>query len=94
LQWNYSVIEARSRSTDREPRLRRIFAVIYGNIGAADRLDFTVIGSAVNLVNRMETVAEPLDLPIVVSGEFARTYGDPLRMLGSHRFRGLATPHE
>jgi adenylate cyclase len=67
---------------------------IYGNIGAADRLDFTVIGPAVNLVSRIEAVAKSLDLPIVVSTEFARAYGGPLRSLGSHQLRGLATPHE
>jgi class 3 adenylate cyclase len=50
--------------------------VIYGNIGAADRLDFTVIGPAVNLVSRVEAVAKALNLPIVVSDEFARAY-DP-----------------
>jgi adenylate cyclase len=37
--------------------------VIYGNIGAADRLDFTVIGPSVNLVSRIEAVAKSLDLP-------------------------------
>ena len=35
-------------------------SVSYGNIGAADRLDFTVIGPAVNLVSRMQTLCEPL----------------------------------
>src|SRR5262249_34730357 len=39
--------------------------VIYGNIGAADRLDFTVIGPSVNLVSRIEAVAKSLDLPLV-----------------------------
>jgi adenylate cyclase len=69
-------------------------AVIYGNIGAADRLDFTVIGPAVNLVSRVEAVAKALNLPIVVSDEFARAYGGPLRSLGTHQLRGLATLHE
>jgi len=69
-------------------------AVIYGNIGAADRLDFTVIGPAVNLVSRVEAVAKALNMPIVVSDEFARAYGGPLRSLGTHQLRGLATPHE
>jgi len=68
--------------------------VIYGNIGAADRLDFTVIGPAVNLVSRVEAVAKTLNLPIVVSDEFARAYGGPLRSLGTHQLRGLAAPHE
>jgi adenylate cyclase len=82
-----------------EPPLEIVVAlhagtVIYGNIGAADRLDFTVIGPAVNLVSRVEAVAKTLNLPIVVSDEFARAYGGPLRSLGTHQLRGLAAPHE
>jgi adenylate cyclase len=82
-----------------EPPLEIVVAlhvgtVIYGNIGAADRLDFTVIGPAVNLVSRVEAVAKALQVPIVVSDDFARAYGEPLRSLGRHRLRGLSTPHE
>ena len=82
-----------------EPPLQIVVAlhagtVIYGNIGAADRLDFTVIGPAVNLVSRVEAVAKTLNLPIVVSDEFARVYAGPLRSLGTHQLRGLAAPHE
>ena len=82
-----------------EPPLEIVVALhvgtaIYGNIGAADRLDFTVIGPAVNLVSRIEAVAKALNLPIVVSDDFARAYGGPLRPLGRHQFRGLATPHD
>ena len=68
--------------------------VIYGNIGAADRLDFTVIGPAVNLVSRIEAVAKTLNRPIVVSDDFARAYGKQLEPLGLHELRGLATPHD
>ncbi len=82
-----------------EPPLNIVVAlhagtVIYGNIGAADRLDFTVIGPAVNLVSRVEAVAKALDLSVVVSGDFARAYGRPLRSLGLHQLRGLSMPHE
>jgi adenylate cyclase len=82
-----------------EPPLEIVVAlhigtVIYGNIGAADRLDFTVIGPAVNLVSRIESVAKALNLPIVVSDDFARAYGEPLRPLGRHQLRGLAAPHD
>jgi adenylate cyclase len=45
--------------------------VIYGTIGAADRLDFTVIGPAVNLVSRAEAIAKSLDEPLVVTDEIA-----------------------
>jgi adenylate cyclase len=71
-----------------------IGTAIYGNIGAADRLDFTVIGPAVNLVSRIEAVAKKLKLPIVVSDDFARAYGETLQPLGRHQLRGLATPHD
>jgi adenylate cyclase len=82
-----------------EPPLEIVVALhigtaIYGNIGAADRLDFTVIGPAVNLVSRIESVAKALNLPIVVSDDFARAYGEPLRPLGRYQLRGLAAPHD
>jgi adenylate cyclase len=82
-----------------EPPLEIVVAlyigrVIYGNIGAADRLDFTVIGPAVNLVSRIETVAKTLNVQIVVSDDFARVYERPLMSLGRHQLRGLTTPHE
>jgi adenylate cyclase len=69
-------------------------SAIYGNIGAADRLDFTVIGPDVNLVSRIEAVAKSLDLPLLVSDDFARVCGRPLRSLGEHKLRGLEQPHE
>jgi adenylate cyclase len=68
--------------------------VIYGNIGAAGRLDFTVIGPAVNLVSRVEGVAKSLNLPLVVSDDFADAYGGTLMSLGRHNLRGLDRPHE
>jgi adenylate cyclase len=68
--------------------------VIYGNIGAADRLDFTVIGPAVNLVSRIEAIAKSLDLPMIVSDDFAGAYGGKLKSLGLHQLRGLDLPHE
>ena len=82
-----------------EPALRIVVAlhpgtVIYGNVGASDRLDFTVIGPAVNLVSRVETVGKALDEPIVVTDDFAQAYGGPLRSLGMHQFRGVANPRE
>jgi adenylate cyclase len=67
--------------------------VHYGNIGAADRLDLTVIGPAVNLVSRIENTAKTLGQPIVFSGELAVTL-DGVVSLGRHQLCGLATPHE
>ncbi|MBR1122322.1 adenylate/guanylate cyclase domain-containing protein [Bradyrhizobium lablabi] len=64
----------------------------WGNIGAADRLDFTAIGSAVNLVSRLEGLCRPLEKPVLVSGALAARTTMPLIPLGMHELRGIATP--
>jgi adenylate cyclase len=68
--------------------------VFYGNIGAADRLDFTVIGPAVNEAARIETLCEPLGRKVLVSAEFAAAAGscNGLQPLGDHRLRGVREP--
>jgi adenylate cyclase len=68
--------------------------VMYGNVGAADRLDFTVIGPAVNLVTRMEALARDLDPPLVLSPAFAAASARPCRSLGRHTFKGIAEEQE
>jgi adenylate cyclase len=45
--------------------------ILWGNIGAADRLDFTAIGPAVNLVSRLEGLCRPLGRPVLISGAVA-----------------------
>jgi adenylate cyclase len=66
--------------------------ILWGNIGAADRLDFTAIGPAVNLVSRLEGLCRPLDRAVLVSGAFAAETGMPLIPLGTHALRGIASP--
>jgi adenylate cyclase len=66
--------------------------MLWGNIGAADRLDFTAIGPAVNLVSRLEGLCRPLDKIVLVSGAFAAETGIALIPLGSHALRGIASP--
>jgi adenylate cyclase len=70
--------------------------VLYGNIGAADRLDFTVIGPAVNEVDRIEKLCEPLGRSVLVSAEFAAAAKQPGRLmsLGPHMLRGVREPRE
>jgi adenylate cyclase len=65
--------------------------VLYGNVGAADRLDFTVIGPAVNEVARIETLCEPLGRSVLVSAELAAAIGQDGRLvpLGRHTLRGV-----
>ena len=66
--------------------------MLWGNIGAADRLDFTAIGPAVNLVSRLEGLCRPLDRAVLVSGAFAAETAAPLIPLGTHALRGIASP--
>jgi adenylate cyclase len=65
--------------------------VLYGNVGAADRLDFTVIGPAVNEVARIETLCEPLGRNVLVSAELAAAVGQDCRLvpLGRYTLRGV-----
>jgi len=66
--------------------------ILWGNIGSADRLDFTAIGPAVNLVSRLEGLCRPLEKAVLVSGAFAAETGTPLIPLGEHALRGIAAP--
>ena len=66
--------------------------ILWGNIGAADRLDFTAIGAAVNLVSRLEGLCRPLGRSVLISGAVASETRTPLVPLGQHVLRGIATP--
>ena len=70
--------------------------VLYGNVGAVDRLDFTVIGPAVNEVARIETLCEPLGRKVLISSELASVIADSRRLepLGYHTLRGVRDPRE
>ena len=69
--------------------------VQYGNVGGATRLDFTVIGPAVNTAARMEQKCQELGVPLIISREMARLLdGVGLRSLGSHALRGLTGARE
>ncbi|HEV2336419.1 MAG TPA: adenylate/guanylate cyclase domain-containing protein [Stellaceae bacterium] len=66
--------------------------MLWGNIGAADRLDFTAIGPAVNLVSRLEGLCRPLGRSVLISGALAAETATPLVPLGEHVLRGIAAP--
>jgi adenylate cyclase len=68
--------------------------VLFGNIGAPARLDFTVIGPAVNLVTRIESLCRPLGRPLLASARFASPCGSRLVSLGRHALKGIAEPAE
>jgi adenylate cyclase len=66
--------------------------ILWGNIGAADRLDFTAIGPAVNLVSRLEGLCRPLGRSVLISGAVAAETTRPLVPLGEHVLRGIEAP--
>jgi adenylate cyclase len=70
--------------------------VFYGNIGASDRLDFTVIGPAVNEASRIQALCRSLDRNILISSTFQETAGSKrgLESLGFHALRGVQEPQE
>ncbi len=69
--------------------------VMYGNIGSARRLDFTIIGPAVNLVTRLERLCQTLGRDLLISDRFAcDCAGWDLQSLGRHGLAGIAQPVE
>jgi adenylate cyclase len=68
--------------------------VTYGNIGAASRLDFTVIGPATNEAARMDALTKELGIGVLVSEEFERFVPGTLISVGHHSLRGVAQSRE
>jgi adenylate cyclase len=66
--------------------------VIYGNVGVAERLQFTLVGSAVNMVVRVQDLTKQLGCPLLATAPFAGATKDLWRPLGEHLLRGFETP--
>ena len=71
--------------------------VLYGNIGSRDRLDFTVVGPAVNETARICAMCRGLERDVIVSAAFAEASGpsrERLVSLGRYALRGVSRPQE
>jgi len=82
------------RAAEGEPELDVDLAlhfgeVVYGNVGASRRLDFTVIGRAVNETCRMERLCDEIGRNIVLSQAFARRCASPTAEVGTFALRGI-----
>jgi adenylate cyclase len=70
--------------------------VFYGNVGSRERLDFTVLGPAVNEASRIAAMCRSVEQPVLISAAFAGV-GDMRRRLvsvGRYALRGVSNPQE
>jgi adenylate cyclase len=67
---------------------------MYGNIDARNRLDITVIGPAVNVASRLESLTKEVKRSVLFSKAFVEMAGceSKLEDLGSYPLRGLDEP--
>ena len=71
--------------------------LMYGNIGAEDRLDFTVIGPAVNMAARIQAMCRPLEQDLIISSAMARSAereSKRIVSIGRYVLRGIPEPQE
>lgn len=72
--------------------------VFYGNIGSDERLDFTVVGPAVNEVSRIVAMCRSVDRRLVMSSDFANATPQPERAnlvsVGRYALRGVGRAQE
>jgi adenylate cyclase len=71
--------------------------VFYGNIGSKERLDFTVVGPAVNEVSRIAAMCRSVDQPILMSAAFTASVAEERRAfasVGRYALRGVGKPQE
>jgi adenylate cyclase len=88
----------RRRAGERSPLIRfglalHVGEVMFGNIGASARLDFTVIGPAVNYAARLEKLCASLERPVLISASVAALLPETaVRPVGRHALKDIETP--
>jgi adenylate cyclase len=89
------------RAAERLPTTRmyvglHIGEMFFGNIGSPDRLDFTVVGPAVNETSRIAAMCRSVDQKMLVSAAFAAALGAGGRLVsvGRYALRGVKQPQE
>lgn len=88
------VRRAEGRPTCEAGMALHVGEMFYGNIGAGSRLDFTVMGPAVNRASRIEGLCRPIGERILTSAEFAALCPVQLVSAGRHRLKGIDGEHE
>jgi adenylate cyclase len=68
--------------------------VMYGNIGSDTRLDFTVIGPAVNLTARIESMCGQLGRQLLLSSEFVKSGEIAAKSVGTFSLKGVGADQE
>ena len=68
--------------------------VFFGNAGAAWRLDFTVIGEAVNVASRVEGLCKPVKCNVIMSAPVAALLDEGAEALGAHSLKGMQKAEE
>lgn len=89
----------RRRNASGEPALDfglalHVGDVMYGNLGIAQRMQFTVVGAAANEAARLAGMCRELGRWVLVSAAFPRCFPGEMVSLGRHTLRGVATPQE
>jgi adenylate cyclase len=93
-------LNERNKATSRAPLNYGIGVhvgdVMYGNIGSSSRLDFTVIGPAVNMASRLEALTKQLGRTVLLSRDFAELVEPKFELehVGKHEVRGFSDPIE
>lgn len=90
---------SKRRQANGKPPLRfgialHVGEVMYGNVGSADRLDFTVIGPSVNLVTRLETLCAEKGVTLIASAALAKASAREFNSIGHHNLKGIAEAQE